>query len=162
VIRAMKRFEWTSKRKWIPRLLIVLVVLTLYLIDLRIYTAKIVAKLTGASLEGRTLVTNGGTILQVEWESSGLVAIAVLSFLFFVTGDIVEYALSTFIYFVLNVFLLLIVVYAPEAYVVFWFYSAFSIVIAYILGYYLVARMKYGKGGEKPMPPPPAEILKTI
>ncbi|MBO3803226.1 MAG: hypothetical protein JTT11_05035 [Candidatus Brockarchaeota archaeon] len=138
-----------------------LVVLALYAIDIRIYTAKIVAKLTGASFDERALVTNGGTILNVEWENSGFVAIAVLSFLFFVTGDFVEYALSTLIYFALNIFLLLIVVYAPEAYVAFWFCSAFSIVIAYVLGYYLVSRVKYGKGGEKPMPPPPAEIAKT-
>lgn len=96
-------------------------------------------------------------MLRIEWESSGLIGITVLALLLLITGDVLEFILAALIYFTLNLGLLLIVVYMPEAYVVFWFYSAFSIVIAYVLSYYLLARMKYKGSVEKPMPPPPSE-----
>jgi len=141
----------------IPRLLIPLFVIVLYVVDLRIYTSAIIAKLTGATIEGYVLVVSDSSALRVEWEASGLVGIAVLAFLFIVTGDLLEFVLSALIYYMLNLGLLLVAIYLPWAYLAFWFYSAFSIVIAYVLAYYLLARMRYKWNVEKPMPPPPSE-----
>jgi len=146
-----------GQRVIIPRLLIPLFVVVLYVVDLRTYTSAIIAKLTGATIEGHVLVVSDSSALRVEWESSGLVGIAVLAFLFIVTGDVLEFALSALIYYILNLGLILVAVYFPGAYLAFWFYSAFSIVIAYVLAYYLLACMRYKWDVEKPMPPPPSE-----
>lgn len=154
----MSEAEQPYRQRIMPRLLIILIVSALYVIDIRTFTADVISQLTGFPVEGRVLMISGNSrIMRVEWESSGLIGIAVLALLFLVTGDAIEFVLSTLIYFTLNLGLLLIVVYIPEAYIVFWFYSAFSIVIAYVLAYYLIALMKYKGNVEKPMPPPPSE-----
>lgn len=150
----MKKAE--GQRAILQRLLIPLFVVALYVIDLRTYTSVIIAELTGATVEGHVLVASESSVIRVEWESSGLVGIAVLAFLFIVTGDVPEFVLSALIYYILNLGLILVAVYLPAAFLAFWFYSAFSIIIAYVLAYYLLARTRYKLNVEKPMPPPPS------